>query len=157
MASYEFVTIWRIEAPLEKVWEEIYYTEYWPDWWKGVIKVQELKEGDDLGIGSIRRYEWKTKLPYKFIFDIETVRVEPMKYLEGIAKGELDGKGIWRLSEDGNCTIARYEWLVNTKKTWMNILAPVAKPLFEWNHKMVMSWGAESLAKRLNAKVYEVT
>jgi len=38
MASYEFVTIWR-EAPLQKVWNEIYHTEYWPQWWKGVIQV----------------------------------------------------------------------------------------------------------------------
>jgi len=155
MASYEFVTIWKIEAPIEKVWNEIYYTEHWPEWWRGVEKVEELKEGDDLGVGSIRRYTWKTKLPYKLIFDIETVKVEPMNYLEGISRGELDGKGIWRLSDDGPFTIARYDWLVNTTKTWMNLLAPVAKPLFEWNHKIVMSWGAESLSKRLGAKVTE--
>jgi len=155
MASYEFTTIWRIKAPIEKVWNEIYNTEYWPDWWKGVINVEELKQGDDLGIGSIRRYTWKTKLPYKLIFDIETVKVVPMTYLEGIAKGELDGKGIWHLEENGNETIARYDWFVNTTKTWMNILAPVAKPLFEWNHKVVMSWGAQSLANRLNTRVSE--
>ena len=155
MASYEFVTIWRIEAPFEKVWNEIYHTEYWPDWWKGVIRVEELKQGDDLGVGSIRRYIWKTKLPYKLIFDIETVKVEPMNYLEEIAKGELDGKGIWRLKQNGSYTIARYYWLVNTTKTWMNMLSPIAKPLFEWNHKVVMSWGAESLAKRLQARVIE--
>jgi hypothetical protein len=155
MASYEFVTIWKVEAPIEKVWKEIYYTEHWPEWWKGVIKVVELKEGDELGVGSIRRYTWRTKLPYKLIFDIETVRVEPMSYLEGRARGELDGKGIWRLSSDGEITIARYDWLVATTKTWMNLLAPLAKPLFEWNHKVVMSWGAESLAKRLGVKVFE--
>ncbi|TFG77075.1 MAG: hypothetical protein E4H21_04610 [Thermodesulfobacteriales bacterium] len=27
MASYEFVTIWRIKAPIEKVWNEIYHTD----------------------------------------------------------------------------------------------------------------------------------
>ena len=42
MASHEFVTIWKIEAPLEKVWNEIYYTEYLPEWWKGVLRVEEL-------------------------------------------------------------------------------------------------------------------
>lgn len=155
MASYEFVTKWRIEAPIEKVWNEIYHTEYWPDWWQGVEEVVELVEGDDLGVGSIRRYTWKTKLPYKLIFDIETVKVKPMTYLEGIAKGELDGKGIWQLTEDGDQTIARYDWLVNTTKTWMNLLAPIAKPLFEWNHKVVMSWGAQSLSERLNTRVVE--
>jgi hypothetical protein len=37
----------------------------------------------------------------------------------------------------------------------VNILSPLAKPLFEWNHKVVMSWGAESLAKKLDVKVFE--
>ena len=157
MASYEFVTIWRIDAPIEKVWNEIYHTEYWPDWWKGVLKVEELKEGDDLGVGSIRKYTWRTKLPYKLIFEIETVKVEPMRYLEGVSKGELDGTGIWRFSSEGDTTTARYDWLVNTTKTWMNVLAPMAKPLFEWNHKVVMRWGAESLSKRLDAKVIELS
>ncbi|MEM7008708.1 MAG: SRPBCC family protein, partial [Thermodesulfobacteriota bacterium] len=123
MACYEFVTIWRVDAPLEKVWNEIYYTEYWPDWWKGVQKVEELQKGDDLGIGSIRRYTWQTKLPYKLIFEIETIKVEPMTYLEGISEGELDGKGIWRLSEKDDQTICRYDWIVETTKPWMNILA----------------------------------
>ena len=155
MASYEFVTIWRVGAPVDKVWNEIYHTEYWPDWWKGVLSVRELKKGDELGVGSIRRYEWKTKLPYKLIFDIETVVVEPVNYLEGIAKGELEGKGIWRLSEDGDSTVVRYDWIVKTNKIWMNVLAPLAKPVFEWNHKVVMSWGAQSLAKRLDTQVIE--
>lgn len=155
MASYDFVTIWRIEAPIEEVWKEIYYTECWSEWWKGVISVEELKEGDDLGVGSIRRYTWKTKLPYKLIFDIETVKVEPMNYLEGKSSGELEGKGIWRLSQDGEHTIARYDWNVNTTKLWMNILAPLARPLFEWNHNIVMRWGAESLAKRLGTRVIQ--
>lgn len=62
---------------------------------------------------------------------------------------------IWRIEENDSYTIARYDWLVNTTKTWMNILTPIAKPLFEWNHKVVMIWGAESLAKRLNTKVSE--
>lgn len=153
MASYEFATIWSIEAPLEQVWEEVYHTERWPQWWKGVISVVELKEGDELGVGSIRRYTWKTKLPYRLIFDIETLKVEPMTYLEGKSSGELEGRGIWRLTQKNNHTIARYDWQVTTTKLWMNILAPIARPLFEWSHKVVMRWGAESLSNRLGARV----
>jgi len=36
---------------------------------------------------------------------------------------------------------------------WMNLLAPIARPLFEWNHNVVMNWGAEGLEKRLGARV----
>jgi len=36
----------------------------------------------------------------------------------------------------------------------MNFLAPIARPLFEWNHNVVMNWGAEGLKKRLGANVF---
>jgi hypothetical protein len=59
------------------------------------------------------------------------------------------------LTKDGDITIARYDWPLSTTKTWLNILSPLAKPLFGRNHKVEMSWGAESLAKRLDVKVFE--
>lgn len=155
MAAYEFETIWRVYAPIETVWNEIYYSEKWPEWWPGVENVQELRKGDDLGIGSIRRYTWKSKLPYKLTFDVETVRVQPPKILEGRAFGELEGSGFWTLIEDNDTTVARYDWRVSTKKTWMNYLAPLARPIFKWNHDIVMSWGARGLEKRLGARVVE--
>jgi hypothetical protein len=33
----------------------------------------------------------------------------------------------------------------------MNLLSPLARPLFKWNHDVVMGWGAEGLKKRLAA------
>jgi hypothetical protein len=155
MKTYEFVTIWNVEAPIEVVWNEIYHSELWPTWWKGVEKVVEVKEGDENGVGSIRRYTWKSKLPYELTFDMQTVRVEPPTLLEGIATGELDGNGLWQLSRDGSGTVARYDWKVKTTRPWMNLLAPVARPLFQWNHDVVMSWGAKGLASRLGTGVTE--
>lgn len=155
MSAYKFVTTWRIKAPLDKVWNEIYYSEKWPEWWRGVEEVIELKKGDDLGIGSVRRYTWKSTLPYRLRFDIETVRVEPMTVIEGIARGELSGRGVWNIKVEGDYVTARYDWKVDTTKTWMNLIAPLARPLFRWNHNIVMSWGAEGLAKRLGTSVIE--
>ncbi len=155
MPAYEFVTIWRTKAPLDKVWNEIYYSERWPEWWRGVEEVTELVKGDDLGVGSVRRYTWKSTLPYRLTFETETVRVEPMSVIEGIARGELDGRGIWNISSDGEYTTARYDWQVDTTKAWMNLIAPLARPLFKWNHDIVMGWGAKGLAKRLGIAVIE--
>ena len=155
MNAYEFVTIWRIKAPIETVWNEIYHSTEWPRWWKGVESVVEVRKGDERDIGSIYRYTWKSKLPYRLSFEMQTVRVEPPVLLEGIASGELAGRGLWQLSSDGSETIARYDWKVETTKRWMNLLAPIARPVFEWNHNVVMSWGAEGLAKRLGVSVIE--
>jgi hypothetical protein len=35
----------------------------------------------------------------------------------------------------------------------MNALSPILRPLFEYNHDIVMRWGAEGLAKLLNVRV----
>ena len=151
MAKYRFVTIWDVTAPIESVWNEIYHSEFWPNWWKGVESVVELKQGDKDGIDSVRRYTWKSLLPYKLTFDMRTVRVEPLSIIEAVATGELEGKGLWQFSVDRKGTVARYDWEVETTKLWMNILSPLARPLFKWNHDVVMGWGAEGLRKRLGA------
>jgi uncharacterized protein YndB with AHSA1/START domain len=153
MNTYKFVTIWRVKAPIESVWNEIYHSMDWPTWWKGVESVAEIGKGNELGVGSIHRYTWKSKLPYRLSFDMQTIRIEPPVLLEGIAIGELQGRGLWQLSSEGNETIVRYEWNVETTKRWMNLIAPLARPLFEWNHNVVMNWGAKGLEKRLGTTV----
>jgi uncharacterized protein YndB with AHSA1/START domain len=155
MPAYNFVTIWRVKAPIERVWNEIYHSSEWPTWWKGVEGVAETRKGDEAGIGSVHRYTWKSKLPYRLNFDMQTIRIEPPLLLEGIATGELQGRGVWQLSTDDGETVVRYDWSIDTTKRWMNMLAPIARPLFEWNHNVVMSWGAKGLADRLGATVVE--
>ena len=153
MADYEFVTIWRFNAPLPPVWEMIYHSDRWPTWWKGVEDVKLVKEGDENNIGSVYRYTWKSKLPYRLKFDMQLTRVEPMRIIEGEAIGELTGNGLWTLSSDGEVTTARYDWRVRTTKPWMNLLTPIARPFFKWNHDVVMRWGGEGLAKKLGVKL----
>ncbi|MGB8508680.1 MAG: SRPBCC family protein [Pyrinomonadaceae bacterium] len=149
MPSYEFVTVWRFRTPLAPVWDLISRAGDWPLWWRGVERVEELETGGVDGIGGVRRYTWKSRLPYRLKFDMRVTRVEPMNCIEGDAFGELSGRGRWQFSEDGAVTRVRYDWRVETTKPWMNLLSPVARPLFAWNHDVVMNWGADGLAKRL--------
>lgn len=155
LRAYEFQTVWHVKAPKETVWQEIYHSENWPLWWKGVKKVVELRKGDDSGVGSIRHYTWKSRLPYLLSFEMQTVRVQPPSILEGVAAGELSGWGRWELAGNGDQTIVKYDWHVKTTRKWMNIMAPIARPLFKWNHDVVMSWGARGLAARLGVRVVE--
>lgn len=153
MAEFRLVTIWRIEAPLPQVCAAISHCLHWPTWWKGVEKVEELDPGDAEGIGSLRRFTWKSRLPYRLTFDVRVTHAEPLKVLEGHASGEVEGIGRWHFSRDGSVTIVRYEWHVRTTRRWMNLLAPIARPLFKWNHDQVMRQGAEGLARLLNARL----
>jgi len=157
MAAYEFVTIWRVSAPIEKIFTELIHPEAWPTWWKGVEKVVQLQKGDANGIGNVQRYTWKSKLPYRLTFDMKSTRVEPYGLLAGDASGELAGTGVWHLTSEGpSTTLVRYDWQVDTTKAWMRVLEPIARPFFAWNHDIIMGWGAEGLAKRLGVNVEQV-
>ena len=152
MADYSFVTLWRFRAPLAPVWDLIYHSDRWPEWWRGVERVEKIEPGDAEGIGGVHRYTWKSKLPYRLAFDMRLTRVEPPSLIEGEALGELSGTGRWQLTQDGGVTRVRYDWNVSTTKPWMNLLAPVARPVFKWNHDVVMNWGAECLARKLGVE-----
>jgi hypothetical protein len=151
VARYEFVTEWTFQAPLDRVWDEIAAPERWPEWWKAVLAVVPLAPGDASGIGAIRRYTWRGVLPYTLSFDMTTTRSDRYVCLEGDATGELRGHGCWRFSSSGPETRVRYDWHVEATKRWMTLLAPVARPAFEWNHDVVMRWGFDGLSRRLRS------
>jgi uncharacterized protein YndB with AHSA1/START domain len=153
MAQYSFVTEWRIESPIADVWTAILDSLRWPEWWKGVRRVVELAPGDERGLGNIRRYTFRSALPYDLMFDMRLTQIEPPHVLIGTASGELQGEGRWRLTEAGpNATHVRYEWDVRTTQAWMNLLAPLARPVFAWNHDRIMRWGEEGLSRYLRTR-----
>ena len=152
MADYSFVTLWRFRSPLEPVWETIYRSEDWPAWWRGVERVERVEPGDDAGLGALQLYTWRSRLPYRLAFHMRLTRVEPLSLIEGEAVGELTGTGRWQMTHEAGVTRVRYDWNVRTTRPWMNLLAPVARPLFKWNHDVVMDWGADGLARKLGVE-----
>jgi uncharacterized protein YndB with AHSA1/START domain len=151
MADYRFLTTWCLDAPIERVFEAIDDAAAWPRWWKGVTRADLVEEGDEDGVGRLWRFTWRSRLPYDLNFDSRVVRREPPHLLEGHADGELIGVGRWRLYDGPGGTAVVYEWDVRTSRAWMNRAAPVARPLFAWNHDAVMRQGAEGLARLLDA------
>jgi hypothetical protein len=153
VAEYRFLTTWLLEAERERVWEAIYDSERWPQWWRGVKRVVELEPGDETGVGRLARYTWRSRLPYELAFEVLTTRAERPRLLEGEARGELAGTGRWRLFAEGETTAVLYEWNVRTTRAWMNLLAPLARPIFAWNHDWVMRRGGEGLAGLLGGRL----
>jgi len=153
MAEYHFVSTWQIQAPAERVWEEIYHAERWPSWWKYVASVEELEPGAADGAGRRMRLRFRTLLPYTLGFDVTVTRVRPPTLLEAKATGELEGTGRWTLTSADGGTLVRYDWDIRTTRPWMNLLAPVARPAFKWNHDALMREGGESLARCLGAEL----
>jgi len=149
MTQFVLVTDWHFTQSLDRVWALIEDTDHWPDWWPAVKKVETILEGDETGLGAVRRISWGTALPYTLTFDVEVTRIEHHDSIEGRAFGELQGIGLWNFHEEPEGTHVRYLWRVDLTRPWMKLLAPILSPMFAWNHNKVMCWGLEGARKRL--------
>jgi hypothetical protein len=151
--QYFFLTKWVIKSPVQPVWDAIYSSEFWPSWWKGVISVEEIKKGDDNGLGSIRVYMLRSPLYYSLKFELLLTDRQDLRFLKGNASGDLVGTGAWYFNESEGVTTVECHWHVETTIKWMNAFAPLLSPLFSYNHKIVMQQGAKCLAQKLNAEL----
>ncbi|MBA3301231.1 MAG: SRPBCC family protein [Thermoleophilaceae bacterium] len=147
LARYELLTTWMIDASAESAWEAIADFERWPSWWTSVQRVDRLEPGSFAIV-------WKSALAYEVGFTMRVTRSERPWLLEGSTEGELSGTGVCRVTENaGGATRLDYEWKVRTTRAWMNVLAPVARPVFKWSHDRVMQTGGQGLARLLDTRV----
>jgi hypothetical protein len=154
MAIYNFITYWKVNAPVENAWEVIRDVRKWHEWWHGVLKVYELNKGYGEDHGARFAHTWQSFLPYKLKFETEITQVLLYKSIEANVTGELEGTGRWEFRDEGNGhTTVVYYWHVRTTMAWMNITAPLLSGVFRWNHDTVMRWGSKGLAKKLNCDV----
>lgn len=153
MRQFDLTTRWRLDSPIDPVWDAIVAVEAWPRWWRFVHAVEELEKGDADGLGALRKYTWSSKLPYRLGFAMRVTKVTRPTCLEGVAVGDLAGSGCWRLAAEGATTDVRYDWTVVTTKRWMNALAPWLEPAFRWNHNQVMAEGGRGLARHLGVRL----
>jgi polyketide cyclase/dehydrase/lipid transport protein len=153
VAEYSFFSSWQLTAPIERVWDELSRVEHWPEWWTYVVRVEQLTPGSEPGVGALYRMRWKTALPYTFFFEVRTTSFERPRLYEAVSAGELDGRGRYELYEHAGITTIHYYWTARTTKLWMNLLAPLARSAFAWNHAVLMQAGGEGLAKRLGVRL----
>jgi hypothetical protein len=154
VAAYRFLTAWLLAAPRERVGDALEDSARWPEWWRGVARVEVIEPGQGADrIGELARYTWRSRLPYELAFDMRVVSVDRPWSMAGEASGELAGTGHWRLFEEDGVTAVLYEWNVATTRPWMNALAPLLRPAFVRNHDWVMRQGGEGLARRLGVEL----
>ena len=153
MARYRFLSTWLLDVEREEVWDAIWDSAAWPEWWPGVVQAEETDPGTACGLGRRGRYVWRSRVPYPVRFEVVATVVERPYLLVGEAGGELEGTGSWRLFEADGVSAAVYEWDVRTTKRWMNLVAPLAGAAFRWNHDQIMRWGGEGLAKHLGCRL----
>ena len=153
VAPYRFLTTWLLEAPRRRAWDVLHDATSWPEWWDGVERVEQHAPGDDRGAGGRYTIAWRSRIPYPLEFEFRVDEVEEPHRMAGRAFGDLEGTGVWRLWEEGGLTAVVYDWQVATTKPWMNLVAPIARPVFRWNHDVVMRQGGEGLARRTGGRL----
>jgi len=150
--QFELLTDWEFEQPIERVWAALHDVTSWPRWWPSVKRVELLQVGDAYGVGAKHRLLWLTALPYSLSFVTTALRVESPHLLEARAEGDLQGRGVWTLRRTERGTAVRYDWRVDVTETWMRVLAPLLRPVFTWNHNVVMERGRRGLLREFERR-----
>jgi hypothetical protein len=152
MASneYQFVTRWRVEGSIEEVADVLADAPGMVRWWPSFFRdVKEIAPGDENGLGRVVEYTATGFLPYTLRW---TLRVVELRWPRGStleASGDLTGRGIWSLDQDGAWVNAVYDWKVIADKPLLRYLSFALKPIFAANHNWVMARGEESLKLEL--------
>jgi len=75
----------------------------------------------------------------------QSVLDEDTGVIEADLSGHLNGFSRWTLTELNGATVAVFEEEVTTAKRLLNVLAPVARPVFRFNHTLMMRHGQAGL------------
>lgn len=151
--NYRFQTVWWTPAAIERVWETLAHYAAWTTWWRGIRKVEVLRQGDESGVGTVLRQGWRSRLPYTLVFDLEMIRLESRRVLEGRASGDLEGICRWTFAPVNGGTEIRFDVDVRPGRWWMNLPIPFAPRIIRANFETIMHWGREGLGRELGVPV----
>lgn len=145
LEQYHFVTDWRFNAPLGKVWSVVLDIERYPIRWKNFRRVTIIR-GDGKSVGSIVECKVRGSLPYGLTYTLEVLESEEYRHILLRSTGDLIGTGRWEFaSADSGSVKAVYYWDVATTNPILNLVAPLAKGALARNHQQVMANGYAAL------------
>ena len=144
---YSFRETWTAAHPPDEVWKLVADPTTYPEWWRQFVHIERLNELD--GVGAKVAVHVKSALPYRMRFALESTRYDRPDVAEVRASGDLNGVMRWTLTSMDGGTQIDFEEDVSTGKQLLNALAPIAKPFFAWNHRIMMKHGQAGLRAEL--------
>ncbi len=137
--TYQFTSYWKIGAPIQQVENAITDVHSWKTWWTGLQDVHIVKLTSNYK-GGIFQAAWRSATGYLLRMTITITDYKPGDHILFNSAGDLSGNGEWHfIAKSPTQTDVRVEWNVVTTKSWMNAGAPVLRPLFRLNHKLLMN------------------
>jgi hypothetical protein len=148
--EYHFLDKWRVAGRLQEVADIIEDALSLSVWWPSVyFEVKELEPGAEGGVGkliSLRAGGW---LPYTLRIQFRTTESHYPNGFSMEASGDLEGTGIWTITQDGAFVNVQYDWTIRANKPIIGKLSFLLKPIFRSNHNWTMKRGEKSLQLEL--------
>lgn len=148
--AFRIVTTWTVEGTIAEAAAILQDSASLPRWWSEVYLGTEIvAPGGENGIGRKVAVHSKGWLPYHLHW---TATLEDNRSPETwtvSATGDLDGRGVWRLTQKGPLARIEYDWEVRAERPILRLLSPLLKPLFAWNHRWAMAKGEAGLKREL--------
>lgn len=150
---YLFVDQWDVAAPPEAVFDALADARSYPLWWRPVYL--DVESDGPVRIGSQSRQHFKGRLPYHLHTSSVIAELDPPRRIAADVTGDLRGRGVWTLTPTARGTQVRFDWQVHADRKLLQILTPLLRPLFRWNHNWAIKAamrGLEPYARRRGAQ-----
>jgi hypothetical protein len=136
---YRFRSEWRLVADPDDAYVALAEVTDYPSWWPEVVRAQPIASN----ACALTCRSW---LPYDLAFVTRQRRRDPdARVLEAELLGDLEGFSRWTITASGRATIAVFDEEVVVNKELLRRLAPVARPVFQLNHALMMRHGERGL------------
>lgn len=150
-APYAFRSVFVLQAAPRDVFDAVLRPDRWLRDLAHVRALQRLEPSQ--GQGPRYGTTIAAAAGYRLRFELAVVELRAPELIVWRAAGDLAGHGSWRLAPAGAGTRVTSIADLRTTRRWMNLLAPIARPLFVRNHDLVMRAGVDALAAHLGAAV----
>jgi hypothetical protein len=148
--EFRIVTRWTAEATVDEVAAVLNDPLAFPRWWPDVyLGTKIVAPGDAHGVGRKVAIHSKGWLPYHLNWVATLVESRAPQSWTIAADGDLEGQGVWTLTQDGPMAEAVYDWRVKAERPILRLLSPVLAPLFAWNHRWAMAKGEAGLREEV--------
>lgn len=146
--QYEFVTGWRLDAPVTTCWAYLTAPDQsWREWWPALREI-EVTRTPGL-VGSTADCVWRSPIGHPLRFTLRLRSAVPNQQVQLASTGDLVGHGVIDFAGRSGGTDVTVTWSVDTARRWMLVAAPVLRPLFRWSHHVVMRQGRRGLNRAL--------
>jgi hypothetical protein len=136
---YDFRSRWSVDAPPDNVYDVLYGVVEYPLWWPEFREVTRVDAGR-------HRMVVRSFLPYRITYILtQSIADKATGRLEATVDGDIVGRIGWKIDPTADGTRVRFRESVQTRMDLLNVLAPVARWAFEFNHQLMMRDGLVGL------------